>query len=112
MVSTRGHPTSPLNTGISNAKTKRPRPAPRPPKYPPHLSRAVVADLDDDVIDIGPKATLIVDLHRHYERKVGGGVVFLTREEVMKGRMKVRLFLSHLLLFEFSAFGLVSILVG
>jgi hypothetical protein len=100
MVSTRGHPTSPLNNGISNAKEKRPRPAPRPPKYPPHFSRAFVGDLDDDIIDIGPKATPIVDMHRHHERKVNGGVVFLTREEVMKGRMKVRLSLFHL--FEFS----------
>jgi hypothetical protein len=97
MVSTRGHPTSPLNTGISNDKKKRPRPAPRAPKYPPHFSRAFVADLDDDIIDIGPKATPIVDLHKHYERKVNGGVVFFTREEVMTGRMKVRLFLFHLL---------------
>ena len=99
MVSTRGHPTSPLNNGISNDKKKRPRPAPRAPKYPPHFSRAFVANLDDDIIDIGPKATPIVDLHKHYERKVKGGVVFLTREEAMKGRAKVRL--SFFDLFEF-----------
>ncbi len=88
MVSTRSS-ISPLSAGILNTVKKRPRPAPRPPKYPPHISRAVVADLDDDVLDIGPKATPIEDLHLHYERKVKGEVVYLTKKGLEEERKKV-----------------------
>jgi len=90
MPSTRAHPTSPLRPPFSPPTRIRPRPTPRPPKYSPWVSAAVVRDLENDVLDIGEKATPVEDNSSHMERRMKGQVVFLTREDDGVRRAKVR----------------------
>jgi hypothetical protein len=54
------------------------------------VSAAVVRDLEDDVLDIGEKATPVECISSHVERRMKGQVVFLTREEDGVRRAKVR----------------------
>jgi hypothetical protein len=93
MVSTR-RSGSPVIEPSEPAVKKRPRPAPRPPKYPAWLSAAVVADLENDVINIGPKALPIAEKSSHVERRVGGKVVFLRRGKWEEEKRKVSFSLS------------------
>ena len=50
----------------------------------------MVRDLEDDVLDIGEKATPVECISSHVERRMKGQVVFLTREEDGVRRAKVR----------------------
>jgi hypothetical protein len=50
----------------------------------------VVRDLENDVLDIGEKATPVEDNSSHVERRMKGQVVFLTREDDGVRRAKVR----------------------
>ncbi|KAN0102917.1 hypothetical protein V8E51_011230 [Hyaloscypha variabilis] len=91
MVSTRANPTSPLFSPLRPPTIRRrPRLPPRPPLYSPGLSAAVIADLLDDEIDIGPKATPVTNISSHVERRIGGQVVYLTRKEDEERRKKER----------------------
>jgi hypothetical protein len=54
------------------------------------VSADVVRDLENDVLDIGEKATPVEDNSSHVERRMKGQVVFLTREDDGVRRAKVR----------------------